>query len=91
MVSWQIDNVKCGGCARRIRQQVAALAGVSRVSVDIESATISFDAADNVQLMVAETLAALGYPRSGSVSGLGAVAADVRSVVSCAIGRLQSD
>jgi copper chaperone len=91
MVSWQIDNVKCGGCARRIRQRVAALAGVSRVSVDVDAGTISFDAADDVQLKVAKTLATLGYPRSGSVSGVGAVAADVRSVVSCTIGRLQSD
>jgi len=91
MIVWDIDNIKCGGCANRITQKCQALADVSNVVIDVEKGQIRFDAPEERLADVEKTLTALGYPRAGTITGLAAVGADVRSVVSCAIGRLQSD
>jgi copper chaperone len=91
MMEWKVDNIKCGGCAGRIRQQLLSLVGVSDVQVDVEQGVVRVEAdADQFPAILAR-LKRLGYPLTGTTSGLAAVEADVRSVVSCAIGRLQSD
>jgi copper chaperone len=91
MIVWHIDNVKCGGCANRIRQKLQVIAGVTDVRVDVEQAQLHFDAPDERLADIEAILSALGYPRTGTTLGLAAVGADVRSVVSCAIGRFQSE
>lgn len=89
--SWQVDNIKCGGCAARIRQQLLLLTGVSEVEVDVAQGKVTVQSETGSELTVLACLKRLGYPLTGTTSGLSAVEADVRSVVSCAIGRLQSD
>jgi copper chaperone len=91
MTTWDIDNVKCGGCAKRIVQKLQDIDGVSAVNVDVDQGQVSFDADESRVTEVEKLLQSLGYPRTGTTAGLSAVGADVRSVVSCAIGRLQSD
>ena len=91
IVTWQVDNMKCGGCAGRIRQQLMTLVGVSEVHVNIEQGTVSVNAEPEQESAIIARLTRLGYPLQGTTSGLAAVEADVRSVVSCAIGRLQAD
>lgn len=91
MMEWQVDNIKCGGCVGRIRQQLLTLEGVSDVQVDVEQGVVRVEADAEQETAILARLKRLGYPLSGSTSGLAAVEADVRSVVSCAIGRLQSD
>jgi copper chaperone len=91
MIIWHVDNVKCGGCANRIRKKLQAIAGVTDVRVDVEQAQLYFDAPDERLADIEAVLLVLGYPRTGTTLGLAAVGADVRSVVSCAIGRFQSD
>jgi len=88
---WDIDNVKCAGCARRIVQKLQSLAGVDHVIVDVEKGQVRFDASEANLGDVENRLITLGYPRAGTTRGLAAAGADVRSVVSCAIGRLQAD
>jgi copper chaperone len=91
MMEWKVDNIKCGGCAGRIRQQLLSLVGVSDVQVDVEQGVVRVEAdADQFPAILAR-LKRLGYPLTGTTSGLAAVEADVRSVVSCAIGRLHAD
>lgn len=90
-MEWQVDNIKCGGCAGRIRQQLLTLAGVRDVQVDVEQGVVRVEADDDQESAILARLNRLGYPLSGTASGLAAVGADVRSVVSCAIGRLNPD
>jgi len=89
--SWQVDNIKCGGCANRIRQQLLTLNGVEEVRVDVEQGMVHVEADDQLESTILARLKRLGYPLHGSASGLAAVEADVRSVVSCDIGRLNTD
>ena len=69
----QVENVKCGGCARSIEKALLADARISRVSVDPAQGLV---------------VAKLGYPEKGSVEGLKAAAAAAKSFVSCAVGRM---
>lgn len=91
MIVWDIDNIKCGGCANRISQKLQSLNDVRAVSVDVAQGQLSFEAPDSRLAEVEQMLVSLGYPRAGTTTGLAAVGADVRSVVSCAIGRMQPD
>lgn len=91
MPTWQVDNIKCGGCAGTIRRALTAIDGVSAVTVDVEQGSVSFVAEEIRWPQVSAKLSALGYPPSGSLSGLSAVGASARSVVSCAIGKLHGD
>ncbi|MGM0541894.1 MAG: heavy-metal-associated domain-containing protein [Pseudomonadota bacterium] len=88
-----VENIKCGGCANSIKQKLNALPGVVQTTVDIEagSVAVNFDAdIDQLQAIgaVEDKLAAMGYPKVGSVEGLKAAGAKAKSFVSCAVGSM---
>jgi copper chaperone len=87
----QIDNLKCGGCANTIRTSLLALPGVSGVTVDHDASSVSFEADASQVDAVKAKLRALGYPESGTVDGLSAIASSAKSYVSCAIGRVRPE
>jgi len=91
MMEWKVDNIKCGGCAGRIRQQLLSITGVTDVQVEVEQGVVRVDADAELASAILARLKRLGYPLTGTTSGLATVEADVRSVVSCAIGRLNAD
>jgi copper chaperone len=84
----EVENVKCGGCARSIEKALRADARISRVSVDPAQGLVTIEADADVRAEASAALAKLGYPERGSVEGLKAAAATAKSFVSCAIGRL---
>jgi len=91
-----VENIKCGGCANRIRKQLQTLEGVESVSVDVEQGVVSAafsDEKDGDELcsQILAQLAKMGYPERGSVEGLKAAGAKAKSFVSCAVGRLSDD
>ena len=59
---FEVDNVKCDGCAKAIRSGVAALAGVISVDVDVAAGVVSVSAESAAQDEIAATLKDLGYP-----------------------------
>jgi copper chaperone len=85
---FEVENVKCGGCARTIDRKLREDARITEVAVDPDQATVVVDAPAEARADIAATLAALGYPERGSVEGLRAAAATAKSFVSCAVGRL---
>ena len=89
--TWQLDNIKCAGCVERIRQQLSQIASVEDLEVDLEKGSLSLDCLAEQEAVILARLKSLGYPLAGTTFGLSAVEADVRSVVSCAIGRLQAN
>ena len=84
----EIDNLKCGGCARSIQKGLAELPGVSDVEVDRDLQLVRFKGTQDIRSQVADKLRAMGYPEKGSLHGLQAGVANAKSFVSCAIGRM---
>ncbi|MGI6379907.1 MAG: heavy-metal-associated domain-containing protein [Anaerolineae bacterium] len=62
-VTWVAPDISCGHCAMRIRKALAEVAGVSDVSVDVESKTVRFSADDDsVKGRARQALVDAGYP-----------------------------
>ncbi|WP_211230191.1 heavy-metal-associated domain-containing protein [Thiomicrorhabdus chilensis] len=88
-----VENIKCGGCANSIRNQLLKLEGVEQVEVDIERGAVSLEPVQSASIeplreQAAASLLALGYPQVGSVEGLRATGAKAKSFVSCAVGKI---
>jgi copper chaperone len=88
---FEVVNIKCGGCARSIDKALRALPGVQAVAVDVERGMVSVEAGAESREPLRSELLRLGYPETGSLEGLQALAAKGKSFVSCAIGRLGSE
>jgi copper chaperone len=85
---FEVENLKCGGCARTIEKALRADARVTRIAVDPSRNLVVVETAAGLRAELAATLARLGYPEKGSVEGLRSAAAVAKSFVSCAVGRL---
>jgi copper chaperone CopZ len=86
-VDFQVENIKCGGCANSIKNGLMKMEGVEGISIDIEKGVVSatlqdFVDDDNVQ----RALHKMGYTAPGEGSGFD----KAKSYVSCMIGRIQS-
>lgn len=83
-----VENIKCGGCARTIENNLKKVENLHTVTVNVEEGVITVEG-DNLQREeLVKLLLSLGYPEKGSVSGLSSFKAKATSVVSCAIGRI---
>jgi len=88
---FEVENIKCGGCASTIRKGLLQVEGVTSADVDVEGGAVEVAAPDNARQAVAAKLASMGYPEAGSVSGLRSAGAKARSFASCAVGRMGGD
>jgi copper chaperone len=59
---FQVQNVKCGGCASAIQTGLQTLDGVNEVTVDIPSGQVSVTGTALSRAQLSAKLAALGYP-----------------------------
>ncbi len=87
-IEFEVENIRCGGCARTIEKGLRADPRITGVEVDVEARKVLVDASDDVRYAASATLARLGYPLKGSVEGVRAAAAKAKSIVSCAIGKV---
>lgn len=84
--TFNIQNLKCGGCANTIVTQLSKLDGISEVSVDNDTNEVSFNVTvENDIEVVKNKLSDLGYPIEGDFNSLPKKA---KSFVSCAVGRM---
>lgn len=84
--TFNIQNLKCGGCANTIVTQLSKLKGISEVNVNNDTNEVSFNAIDDTKInLVKEKLSHLGYPIVGEANPLPKKA---KSFVSCAVGRM---
>lgn len=84
--SIEIQNLKCGGCAKTIQNRLAKVDTISNLNIDIENSIVRFDLAQKQHLeTIKKELKALGYPERGEVNSFGSKA---KSFVSCAVGRV---
>ena len=60
--SFSVQNVKCGGCADNIDKGIAALSGVTTVTVDIDSGDVEITGDMLDRQVLSTKLNELGYP-----------------------------
>jgi len=90
--SFEIDNLKCSGCAGTIRKALLSFDGLSNPEIDIEKETVRFDSADGFDIEpVKDKLSGLGYPEKGSLIGIKKIGANAMSYMSCAIGKMTTE
>ncbi|MDJ0739102.1 MAG: heavy metal-associated domain-containing protein [Gammaproteobacteria bacterium] len=85
-----VENIKCGGCANSIKSRLVEQQLAQAVDVDVAQGEVHVDGNPAWREQVVEALAKIGYPEVGSVEGVKAAAAKAKSVVSCAIGRIDN-
>jgi len=87
-----VDNLKCGGCAGTIKKGLKTFPEVSEVLVDVENNSVEVTYNNDFPFeKIREKLAAMGYPETGTLEGLGKLAANAKSYVSCAIGKISKE
>ena len=84
----EVENLKCGGCARSILNGLSELPEITNVEVDREKRLVKFVGVEATRGQVAEKLRSMGYPEKGTLEGLSAGVANAKSFVSCAMGRV---
>ncbi len=79
-----VENIKCGGCMKSIKEALKKIAGIQEVEVYKEEEKICImDIAINRGLLI-EKLAAMGYPEKGNNTMM----PKAKSFISCAAGKL---
>jgi copper chaperone len=87
--TFEIDNLKCTGCAGTIMKALKSFDVLQDPLVDVDNGTVSFGYPVGFGLSQAkEKLESLGYPEKGTLSGFKKVGANAMSYVSCAIGKM---
>jgi|TARA_B110000438_G_C15643334_1_gene576338 copper chaperone len=67
--TFEIENLKCGGCVKTATEGVAALDEISNVIVSLENNSITFKSTDEGSInKVEEKLKEIGYPKKEEVS-----------------------
>jgi copper chaperone len=84
----EVENTRCGGCARTIEKRLRADPRVTAVHVEPGRGLVSIETSAEMREEASAMLAHLGYPPRGSVEGLKAAAAKAKSIVSCAVGKV---
>lgn len=86
-----IDNMKCAGCAGSIKKGLKSYLGVSDVIVDVEKELVEIEHSDNLPIeKLKDKLSSMGYPAKGTLEGFDKFAANAKSYVSCAIGKISN-
>jgi copper chaperone len=85
----KVDHLKCGGCANTITKSLLLIPDIYKVDVypDKEQVVIGHDNDEGLNAAKME-LRKLGYPESGTTEGIEKITTNIKSYVSCAVGKL---
>lgn len=85
----EIQNLKCGGCARTVTDGLAEVNGIVVVNkVNPDTGEVEFESNDDLNWEeLKQKLHKMGYPLSDEENTLGM---KVKSFASCAVGKLKS-
>ena len=85
---FEVENIKCGGCAGTIKKRLMEDHAINDVMVDVESGTVTITSDEDASDKWREQLLNLGYPETGTAEGMASAKAKAKSFVSCAVGRV---
>ena len=79
-----VENIRCGGCMKSIREALGRLPGVDEVVVSKEEEKLEVTGTAPDRVRIVDKLASMGYPEKGNNS----ILYKAKSLVSCAAGKL---
>lgn len=79
-----VENIKCGGCMKSIKDTLQQIGGVETVTVDKDKESVIVTGAGINRSIVTDKLSSMGYPEKGNNSLL----KKARSYISCAVGKM---
>lgn len=86
--SYEVHNVKCGGCANTLITSLKEDFGQVEVDLEVNPRKISLEINENQEEALKLKLRALGYPlTSDELSGFEKATTTAKSFVSCAVGK----
>ena len=89
--TFEVLNIKCGGCASTLTKSLKVEFGEIEVNLDVMPRQITLDVEDNQKEALKLKLRSLGYPlNSDELSGLQKATTTAKSFVSCAIGKMNN-
>jgi copper chaperone len=89
---FEIDNLKCTGCASSIMKALRSFPELHNPDVNVEEGTVAFTFPQGFNIQnVKDKLEGIGYPEKGSLSGLKKAGVNALSYLSCAIGKFTSE
>ena len=89
--TFEVINVKCGGCANTLKTKLLEEFGEIEVNLDVEPRQITLDIEENALPSLRKKLKSLGYPMSDEdLSTIEGFSTTAKSYVSCAIGKIGS-
>ena len=89
--TFEVLNVKCGGCAGTLKKSLLENFGVVEVNLEVEPRQITLDVQDNQIESLRKKLISLGYPMSDeNLDTIQKITTTAKSFVSCAVGKMDS-
>ena len=89
--TFEVINVKCGGCASTLTEKLKDEFGTVEVNLEVEPRQITVDIEENQLDDLAVALKKLGYPLVSEEMGfVDSTTAKAKSFVSCAVGKMNS-
>jgi copper chaperone len=89
MKTFEILNLKCGGCVNTVKKGLLSINGLNEVEVDLENSKVIVPTEDEEILnQIKEKLSKMGYPEIGNVN---TILHKAKSFVSCASGKMNSE
>ncbi len=89
--TYQVQNIKCGGCANTLREKLAEAFGEVEVNLEVEPREITLEVDEEKIGELSSALKKLGYPFVGEDMGfVDTASTKAKSFVSCAIGKMNS-
>lgn len=89
--TFEVINVKCGGCANTLKTKLLEEFGEVEVNLDVEPRQITLDIEKSALPSLRKKLKSLGYPMSDEdLSTIEEFSTTAKSFVSCAVGKMGS-
>lgn len=89
--TFEVMNVKCGGCAHTLTTKLLESFGEVEVNLEVEPRQITLEVENANILALREALKGLGYPMSDEdLSTMEGFTTTAKSFVSCAVGKMNS-
>jgi len=89
--TFEVINVKCGGCANTLKTALKEEFGEIEVNLEVEPRQITLDIEESAVPSLRAKLKSLGYPMSDEdLTAMEGFSTTAKSFVSCAVGKMNT-